>query len=87
MFVRVVLQVAVRAAGGGAGSGAEVIALLIGDVGRIHRVAEFTAELRRTSPMHDARENTDENNADDDADETDAGKIPNAVLFHLGAFC
>lgn len=37
--------------------------------------------------MHDARENTDENDADHDADEADAGKIPNAVLFHLGAFC
>ena len=83
VFVRVILQVAVRAASRSARTRTEVVTLLVGDVREIHRVAEFTAELRRAGPMNDAGENAHENNADHNADQADEGEIPFAVLFHF----
>ena len=82
-----ILQVAVRAASRHTRRRTEVIALLIGGIGDVHRMAEFTAELFRASPVHDAREHADKDNADHDADQADAGEIPNAVLFHLRDLC
>lgn len=83
MFIGVVLQMAIRATGGSAGAGAIVKTLLIGDIRRIHRVAELAAEFDRASPVNDARQHADKHNADDHADEADHGEIPLAVLFHF----
>lgn len=83
VFIGVVLEVAVGTACGHAGSGAVVLTLLVGLIGRIHGVAEFSAELRGARPVNYAGENANEDDADYDAHEADACEVPFAVFFHL----
>ena len=81
--VRFILEVAVRAAGSGAGSRTEVVALLIGNVGGVHRVAEFAAELFSAGPVNNRREHADEHDADSNADNAPESKVPGAIFFHF----
>ena len=59
-----ILQVAVHTFGLGAREGLGVLALLVGRVGGVHRVAESAAEFGGTGPMNHRRAGAHESNAD-----------------------
>ena len=76
-----ILQVAVHAFSFGAREGLGVLSLLVGSVGRVHRVAESAAEFGGAGPVNHGRTGAYECHTDDSADQHEAGTIPFAVLI------